>query len=79
MTEQSESTDSKKDTMKPVRLLLLILCLSPVAMYAQTAEVGGAVQDPSGAVILKATLEFRNQDTGIRRQSLKCPSHFPPT
>jgi hypothetical protein len=38
-------------------------------VYAQTAEVGGAVQDPSGAVIPKASVEFRNQDTGVRRQA----------
>jgi len=55
--------------MKPFRLLSLFLCLCPLAVYAQTAEVGGAVQDPSGAVIPKASVEFRNQDTGIRRQA----------
>lgn len=55
--------------MKPFRLLALVLSLFPVAMYAQTAEVGGAVQDPSGAVIVKASVEFRNQDTGVRRQT----------
>jgi hypothetical protein len=38
-------------------------------VYAQTAEVGGTVQDPSGAVIPRASVEFRNQDTGIRRQA----------
>lgn len=56
--------------MKPIRLLLLIFCFCPLAVYAQTAEVGGAVQDPSGAVIPKASVEFRNQDTGIRRQTV---------
>ncbi len=66
---KSESTESIKDAMKPNRLLFLILCLCPLAVYAQTAEVGGAVQDPSGAVIPKASVEFRNQDTGIRRQT----------
>lgn len=55
--------------MKPIRLLLLFLCFYPLAMNAQTAEVGGAVQDPSGAVISKASVEFRNQDTGVRRQT----------
>lgn len=55
--------------MKPFRLLLLFICLCPLAVYAQTAEVGGAVQDPSGAVIPKASVEYRNQDTGVRRQS----------
>lgn len=55
--------------MKPIRLLLLFLCFCPLAVHAQTAEVGGAVQDPSGAVIPKASVEFRNQDTGVRRQT----------
>ena len=55
--------------MKPIRLLLLFLSFCPLAVYAQTAEVGGAVQDPSGAVIPKASVEFRNQDTGVRRQT----------
>jgi hypothetical protein len=55
--------------MKPIRLLLLILSLCPLALYAQTAEVGGAVQDPSGATIPKASVEFRNQQTGIRLQA----------
>jgi hypothetical protein len=55
--------------MRPIRLLLLLLFLYPLAVYAQTAEVGGAVQDPSGAVIAKASVEYRNQDTGVRRQT----------
>jgi hypothetical protein len=55
--------------MKPFRLLSLFFCLCPIAVYAQSAEVGGAVQDPSGAVIPKASVEFRNQDTGVRRQA----------
>jgi Carboxypeptidase regulatory-like domain/TonB dependent receptor len=55
--------------MKPIRLLLLFLSFCPLPMYAQTAEVSGAVQDPSGAVIPKASVEYRNQETGIRRQT----------
>jgi hypothetical protein len=55
--------------MKPTRLLLLIFCLCPVAVCAQNASVGGSVQDPSGAVVPKASVEFRNQNTGIRRQT----------
>ncbi|MEI9978484.1 MAG: carboxypeptidase-like regulatory domain-containing protein [Edaphobacter sp.] len=55
--------------MKPLRLLVLFLCLLSVKMFAQTAEVGGAVQDQSGAVIPKASVAFRNQDTGVRHQS----------
>jgi hypothetical protein len=67
---QSESIESTKEAMKPIRLLTLFLCFCPLAVYAQTAEVGGAVQDPSGAVIPKASVEFRNQDTGVRRQAI---------
>ena len=55
--------------MKPFRLSLLFLCLWPLASHAQTAEVRGAVQDPSGAVIPKASVDFRNQNTGVRRQT----------
>jgi len=55
--------------MKPFCLLALFLGLCPLAIYAQTAEVGGAVRDQSGAVIPKASLEFRNEETGIRRQT----------
>jgi hypothetical protein len=66
---QSESTESTKEAMKPIRLLFLFLSFCPLAVHAQTAEVGGAVQDPCGAVIPKASVEFRNQDTGVRRQS----------
>jgi hypothetical protein len=55
--------------MKRISLFLLFFCLYPLAMYAQTAEVGGTVQDPTGAVIAKASVEFRNQSTGIRRQT----------
>jgi Carboxypeptidase regulatory-like domain len=55
--------------MQTYRLLALFLCLCPLASYAQTAEVGGAVEDPSGAVIANASVEFRNQDTGVRLQN----------
>lgn len=52
------------------RLLLVLLTLYPLAMHAQNPSVSGAVQDPTGAVIPKASVEFRNQDTGVRRQSM---------
>jgi hypothetical protein len=56
--------------MKVFRLLALFLCLCSCVAYGQTAEVGGAVQDPSGALIPKASVEFRNQETGIRLHTL---------
>ena len=52
--------------MKPFHLLAVFLCLCLPSAYAQTAEVSGGVQDPSGALIPKASVEFRNQETGIR-------------
>lgn len=47
------------------RFIVLAVCLYAVAACAQTAEVGGAVQDPSGAVVPKASVKFRNHDTGF--------------
>lgn len=55
--------------MKRFCLLLLFLSLCPLAILAQTAEIGGSVQDSSGAVIAKAAVEFRNEDTGVRWQA----------
>jgi hypothetical protein len=52
--------------MKLTRLFALFLCLCPIVLFAQSAEVGGAVQDPAGALIPKASVEFRNQATVIR-------------
>jgi hypothetical protein len=51
------------------RFLLLLLVMCPFTAFAQNSSVGGVVLDPSGAVVPKASVEFRNQDTGIRRQT----------
>jgi hypothetical protein len=55
--------------MKRFRLFAIFLCLWPIATYAQNADVSGVVQDSSGAAIPKVSVEFRNQDTGIRQQA----------
>lgn len=55
--------------MKLTRLLALFLYLFPLALYAQTAEISGAVRDPSGAVIPKASLALRNEENGTQRQT----------
>jgi hypothetical protein len=55
--------------MKLFRLFALFLSLCPIAAYAQSADVSGVVQDSSGAAIPKASVEFRNQDTGVRQQA----------
>jgi hypothetical protein len=52
--------------MKRFYLLALFLYFCPLMAYSQTAELSGVVQDPSGALIPKASVELRNQDTGIR-------------
>lgn len=51
------------------RFLLFVFSFCTLTAVAQNASVSGLVQDPSGAVIPKATVEFRNQDTGVRRQA----------
>ena len=51
------------------RFLLLLLVMCPFTALAQNSSVGGVVLDPSGAVVPKANIDFRNEDTGIRRQT----------
>lgn len=55
--------------MKYLRLFAVLLFLCSIAAFAQTADVSGVVQDSSGASLAKASVEFRNQDTGIRQQA----------
>ena len=55
--------------MKFLSLLLLFLCLCSVRVHAQTGGVDGAIKDPSGSIVPKASVEYRNQETGIRRQT----------
>lgn len=56
--------------MKLIGTLLLFFVVGPVAISAQNVEVAGAVESPSGTAIVKASVEFRNQDTGIRWQTI---------
>lgn len=63
--DQSVIPRPNKDAMKLLYLLFPFVCLSPIAL-AQTAEVSGSVQDSSGAVISKAVVDFRNENTGVR-------------
>src|SRR5260370_38184294 len=50
-------------------VLCVFLLVVPSLMFGQSAELGGYVKDPSGAVVLNATVELRNQDTGVRQQA----------
>src|SRR5690349_5566142 len=55
--------------VKAVKRLVLLL-LAPLAVsFAQTATVSGIVTDTSDAVIVGATLEISNLDTGLRREA----------
>jgi len=62
--------------MKRFCLFALFLGLYTLATYAQSADVSGVVQDSSGAAIAKASVEFRNQDTGIRQATTTNESGF---
>lgn len=62
--------------MKRFSLFALFLGLYTLATYAQSADVSGVVQDSSGAAIAKASVEFRNQDTGIRQATTTNESGF---
>ncbi|HZY62391.1 MAG TPA: carboxypeptidase-like regulatory domain-containing protein [Edaphobacter sp.] len=62
--------------MKRLRLFALFLLLYPLTGLAQTADVSGVVQDSSGASIPNASVEFRNQDTGIRLQAVTNESGY---
>lgn len=55
--------------MKRFRLFAILLCIWPIVAYAQNADVSGVVQDSSGAIVPKVTVEFRNQNTGIRQRA----------
>jgi hypothetical protein len=61
-----ESAERKNSTWPFLKYcaFVLSLCFWPIMLSAQTAQVGGAVHDQSGAVIPRATIEFRNQGTG---------------
>jgi len=65
--------DSVRRPVKPITLLDLAVRLSVVAMFlavsvkAQfTGNVQGFVLDPSGAVLVGATVSLRNLDTGVQ-------------
>lgn len=50
-----------------VRILLFLLFLVSPFVHAQKAEVGGVIRDASGSVIQRASVEYRNEETGILR------------
>ena len=51
-----------------MRLGIFILLLASIAA-AQNAQISGRVTDPSNAVIASATVETRNLDTGVKRDT----------
>jgi hypothetical protein len=50
--------------------LLAVLALAPTMALAQsdTAAMTGFVRDPSGAVVPNATVNIRNEATGVERR-----------
>jgi outer membrane receptor protein involved in Fe transport len=58
--------------MLPARagLLLWLPCLgASVSLYAQSADLSGLVKDQSGGVVTSASVQLRNQDTGVKQQA----------
>src|SRR5580698_8218884 len=48
--------------------IVAFFCLFSVSLHAQsTASIVGTVHDPSGALVVGATINIRNVDTGISR------------
>ncbi len=59
-----------KNRIKPILALWLPIVFCPFALTAQNAQIGGTVQSFSGVSIARASVEFRNQDTGTLWQAL---------
>lgn len=53
--------------MKRSILFVLLLCLFSTAVFAQTAQFSGIVQDSSGATLPKATITVLSKDKGFKR------------
>jgi outer membrane receptor protein involved in Fe transport len=53
----------------PQRPWFLAALLAPALLFGQSAEISGLVKDPVGAVIPNASVEIRNQDTGVRQKT----------
>ena len=57
--------------MKQLLLLLSLILLSALLLYPQSdsAQVSGYVKDPAGAAIPGASIELRNETTGLERRA----------
>ncbi len=51
------------------QLLLVLACIAGHALFAQTAQIGGRVTDPSGAVIPGIDITVTNSDTKVMRKT----------
>jgi hypothetical protein len=49
--------------------VVLILLMAGCSVYAQDAQISGFVKDPSGSVVVNASLTTTNVDTGAERKS----------
>jgi hypothetical protein len=53
--------------LRLIGLILLVLCLVPMAYAQENAEVTGTITDPSGAAVPNATVTITNVATGVTR------------
>ncbi len=54
-------------TFRYLVFLVLVLVLTPLVVYGQTAELRGTVADQTGAVLPGVTVTVHNQNTGVER------------
>src|SRR5262249_5785632 len=70
VTENSPEKRARVATCRCMRKTIWFFFATFVpALLGQSAELNGLVKDPGGSAVPKASVEIRNQDTGIRQQT----------
>src|SRR5260370_7407022 len=61
-----------------VSVIILAFCITALPAYGQVAgaTLSGTITDPSGAVVLKATISIKNIGTGVVRDVTSNSSGF---
>lgn len=47
----------------------LVLCCASSLLFAQSADISGYIKDQTGATVAQASVELRDQDTGVRQRT----------